>query len=251
MAGPLDESPVPALLLDIEGTTTPVDFVSRTLFPYARQRFAEFLLRHAREPSVREDIDGLRKQREADAAEKPEPPPWVEDSPVAELSSAITYAHWLMDRDSKCTALKSLQGKIWQEGYQKGELHGEVFPDVPLAFARWSQQGNRVCIFSSGSILAQKLLFSTTPAGDLTRFIRAYFDTTTGAKSDPQSYLRIAGSLALAPREILFVSDAVKELDAARYAGMQTALCVRAQLSDESEANHRVIRSFDDLLPCR
>lgn len=249
MAVPLDETPVRALLLDIEGTTTPIDFVSRTLFPYARQRLEGFLLRHATEPGVREDIDGLRKQHQVDAAEKPEPPPWVEDSPVAQLSSAITYAHWLMDRDSKCTALKSLQGKIWQEGYEKGELRGEVFPDVPVAFDRWSRQGRRICIFSSGSVLAQKLLFSTTTAGDLTRFIDAYFDTTTGAKSDAQSYLRIAGTLALAPREILFISDVVKELDAARRAGMQTALCMRTEPSEEPQRKHRVIHSFDEVFP--
>ncbi len=251
MAVPLDESLVRAFLLDIEGTTTPIDFVSRTLFPYARQRLEEFLRRHAKEPGVREDIDGLRKHHSADAAQKLEPPPWVENSPDADVSSAIAYARWLMGRDSKCTPLKSLQGKIWQEGYQKGELHGEVYPDVPPAFARWSQQEKRICIFSSGSVLAQKLLFSTTTAGDLTRFIRAYFDTTTGAKSDPQSYLRIAGSLALAPRNTLFISDVVKELDAARQAGMQTALCVRARLSDESAANHRVILSFEEVFPAR
>ncbi len=251
MGLPLDKSPVRAFLLDIEGTTTPVDFVSRTLFPYARQRLQEFLRRLAREPGVREDISSLRKQREADAAEKLEPPPWLEGSPDAELSSAINYARWLMDRDSKCTALKSLQGKIWREGYRKGELRGEVYPDVPLAFARWSRQDKRICIFSSGSVLAQRVLFSTTTAGDLTRFIDAYFDTTTGAKSDPQSYLRIAGSLALAAREILFISDVVKELDAARQAGMQTLLCVRTELPKESETKHRLIRSFDEVSPDR
>ncbi len=249
MAVPPDESPVGAFLLDIEGTTTPIDFVTRTLFPYARRRLKEFLLRSAREPNVHEDIEGLRKQHAADAAEKREPPPWMEDSLETEVSSAITYGQWLMDGDSKCTALKSLQGKIWQEGYQKGELHGEVFPDVPPALARWSRQGKRVSIFSSGSVLAQKLLFATTTAGDLNQFIEAYFDTTTGAKSDAQSYLRIASSLGLAAQQILFISDVVKELDAARQAAMQTALCVRTPLSEVSEREHWVIRSFAEMFP--
>ncbi|MFY9532313.1 MAG: acireductone synthase [Candidatus Acidiferrales bacterium] len=245
----LDESQVRALLLDIEGTTTPIDFVTRTLYPYARQRLEQFLQRSPREPSVSEAIDGLRKQPELDAAEKREPPLWKEDSPEAKISSAIAYARWLMDRDSKCTALKSLQGKIWREGYEKGELRGEVFPDVPAAFARWSQQGKRVSIFSSGSVLAQKLLFATTTAGDLSQFIQAYFDTTTGVKTDPQSYLRIAGALALTAREILFISDVVKELDAAIQAGMQTALCVRTQFFEESGKKHGVIRSFEEVFP--
>ncbi len=250
MAVPPDESLVRALLLDIEGTTTPVDFVSRTLFPYARRRTEEFLLRHGGEPSVRADIAGLRKQHDADAAEKLEPPPWADDSAQAELSSATRYAQWLMDRDSKCTALKSLQGRIWQEGYRKGKLHGEVFPDVPPAFARWSQ-GKRISIFSSGSALAQKLLFSTTTAGDLTRFIHAYFDTTTGPKGEARSYLQIASSLGFTPPQIVFISDVVKELDAARNTGMQTALCVRAEPPKESERKHRMIRSFDEVLPRR
>jgi enolase-phosphatase E1 len=249
LAVPPDESPVRALLLDIEGTTTPIEFVTQTLFPFARRRFQEFLLRHANDPAVRDDIEGLRKQHASDLAQDLKPPPWSDDTSDAFVGSAINYAQWLMDRDAKCTALKSVQGKIWQEGYQRGELRGEVFPDVPVALARWSRQGKDVCIFSSGSVLAQKLLLSTTLAGDLTRFICAYFDTTTGAKTDAQSYLRIAGSLSLEPTNILFISDVSKELDAAREARMQTALCVRDKLSESQEHNFRVIHSFDEVFP--
>ncbi len=249
MAAALDGTQVRVLLLDIEGTTTPLDFVHKTLFPHARRRLQDFLLRHRSNPNIRADIEALRKQQEADAAENPESPPWTDDSPEAELSSAVTYGHWLMDRDSKCSALKSIQGKIWREGYQKGELHGEGYPDVPAAFARWSRQGKGICIFSSGSVLAQKLLFGTTTAGDLTRFIRAYFDTTTGSKADAQSYSRIAATLAFSPQEILFISDVVQELDAARHAGMETALCVRTTLPEETEDKHRLIRSFDEVFP--
>ena len=104
------------------------------------------------------------------------------------------YGAWLIDSDSKCSAWKSLQGKIWREGYRTGDLRGEVYPDVPPAFARWSRQGKTISIFSSGSVLAQKLLFGSTAAGDLTGFLSAYFDTTTGPKNAPESYLRIAGT---------------------------------------------------------
>ena len=93
-----------------------------------------------------------------------------------------------------------------------------MYPDVPPALARWSRQGKIICIFSSGSVLAQKLLFGSTAAGDLTRFLRAYFDTTTGPKNAPESYLRIAEALALEAPNILFISDIAKELDAARDA---------------------------------
>ncbi len=238
---------IQAILLDIEGTTTPIDFVLRTLFPFARRGLKEFLLQHGSEPGIREDIDALRMQHQADAAEQLNPPQWADDSPGAELASATAYGAWLIDRDSKCSALKSLQGKIWQEGYRTGDLRGEVYPDVPAALARWSRQGKIICIFSSGSVLAQKLLFGSTAAGDLTGFIRAHFDTTTGPKNLPGSYLQIAESLALEAPNILFISDVAKELDAARDAGMLTALCVRTESTERVASAHRVVHSFEEI----
>jgi enolase-phosphatase E1 len=236
-----------AILLDIEGTTTPIDFVFRTLFPYARRKLQPFLLEHGNEPGVREDMCALRLQHRADAAGLLNPSQWREDSPNAELASAAAYGAWLIDRDSKCSALKSLQGKIWQEGYRTGELRGEVYPDVPAALARWTRQGKIVCIFSSGSVLAQKLLFGNTAAGDLTAFLRANFDTTTGPKNAPGSYLQIAKTLTLQAPNILFISDVAKELDAARGAGMLTALCVRTESAGGVESTHRVVHSFEEI----
>ncbi len=247
MAAPSGENKIQAILLDIEGTTTPIDFVFRTLFPYARQRLPQFLATHSSDPNIRGDMDALRAQHRADAAGQLNPPQWVDDSPGAELTSTAAYGAWLIDRDSKCSALKSLQGKIWQEGYRTGELRGEVYPDVPAALARWSKQGKIICIFSSGSVLAQKLLFGSTPAGDLTRFLRAYFDITIGPKSAPESYLRIAEALALKTPNILFISDVAKELDAARDAGMQTALCARTKSTEQVASSHRAINSFEEI----
>ncbi len=247
MAAPPGGSSIQAILLDIEGTTTPVDFVYRTLFPYARARLAQFLLENRDEPEVRADIEALCAQHRSDAAEQLAPPAWNSDSRDLDLASATAYGHWLMDRDSKCSALKSLQGKIWQEGYRVGELHGEVYPDVPPALDRWTREGKLVAIFSSGSVLAQKLLFGSTSAGDLTRFLRAHFDTAVGPKHSPQSYSQIARALAVDPPKILFVSDVAKELDAARQAGMHTALCVRTDPIERVASTHRVIHSFDEL----
>lgn len=245
---PFGGDSIQAILLDIEGTTTPIDFVFRTLFPFARQRLQQFLLQHGCEPSIRNDIDALRIQYRADEALQLNPPRWVEDTPATELTSAAAYGAWLIDRDSKCSALKSLQGKIWQEGYRTGELHGEVYPDVPVALARWSHEGKIVCIFSSGSVLAQRLLFGSTAAGDLTRFLSAYFDTTTGPKNAPDSYRRIAKDLALEVSNILFISDVAKELDGARDAGMHTALCVRAESTEQVASAHPVVHSFEEIL---
>ncbi len=236
-----------AILLDIEGTTTPIDFVFKTLFPYARFRLGKFLRERDSESGVRADIEALRAQHRADSAANLDPPGWIDTSTALELESATAYGLWLMDRDSKCSPLKSLQGKIWQEGYAKGELHGEVYPDMPLAFERWSSQGKIIAIFSSGSVLAQKLLFDSTPAGDLTRFLRAYFDTTIGPKNASESYRKIAETLAVAAPDILFISDVAKELDAAREAGMQTALCVRSEPSSAAPSAHGIIRSFEEI----
>ena len=117
---------------------------------------------------------------------------------------------------------------------------------MPRAFVRWRARNRTLCIFSSGSVLAQRLLFSRTNAGDLTPYIWKYFDTTTGPKGEPESYRMIAAACARAPEEILFVSDVVLELDAARSAGLNTALCVRGEVP-EPAGSHRIIRSFDEI----
>lgn len=232
------------LLLDIEGTTTPVDFVTKVLFPYARRHVESFLSAHWDEPDVRAGVHGLEAERARDLAHGLKPLALESaDSPA----SVVPYVHWLMDQDRKSTSLKSLQGKIWEAGYRSGELHGEVYDDVPRAFERWRSQGKAIAIFSSGSVLAQKLLFSTTPAGDLTEFIRAYFDTSTGAKREADSYRRIAVALGVEPNEVLFISDVGTELDAARSAGMQTALAVRGGPSQPESPAHRVIHGLDEV----
>jgi enolase-phosphatase E1 len=230
------------VLLDIEGTTTPIDFVQRTLFGYARARLSEFLDRHWNDPVVRADVARLAAEHAAETSSHPGPPPWREDA-----AGVVAYVYWLMDRDRKSTGLKSLQGKIWEEGYRSGGLRSEVYPDVPLALERWRRQEMDVAIFSSGSVQAQRSLFRNTVAGDLTRSIIAYFDTTTGPKTAPQSYILIAESLRRAPSEVLFISDVAAELDAARSAGMQTALCVRAPESAPPNDGHPVLHTFDRL----
>jgi enolase-phosphatase E1 len=152
-----------------------------------------------------------------------------------------------MDQDRKSTGLKSLQGKIWEEGYRSGELKGEVYPDVLPALEHWRGKGVDVAIFSSGSVQAQRSLFRNSVAGDLTRFIKAYFDTTTGPKREPESYRRISAALERPPSEVLFLSDIVEELDAGSKAGMGTRLCVRTPGETPPAGAHPVIRTFDQV----
>jgi len=245
---PKSDAQARAILLDIEGVTTPVDFVYQTLFPFARHHVKEFLAAHSADEAVRADIARLREERSTEAGGQERPPVWRDDSLEAQSESAVAYVHWLMDRDHKSTGLKSLQGKIWEAGYRSGELRGAVYEDVPRAFARWKDQQKIIAIFSSGSVLAQQLLFAHSTTGELTGFIQAYFDTTTGAKQEAESYRRIAASLQSPPSEILFLSDVVAELDAARLAGMQTALCARVGPSPPASP-HPVIRAFDEVFP--
>lgn len=237
----------PAVLLDIEGTTTPVEFVYETLFPFARRHVREFVEQHFTSEAVRADLEALKEEHRADAEKGNGPPAWREDSAEALLESAVSYVHWLMDQDRKSGALKSLQGKIWEGGYRTGRLLGQVYADVPPAFERWKKQGRGLYIFSSGSVLAQKLIFAHTTEGDLTRYLDGYFDTTTGAKTSAASYQSISEKIGVPSTEILFVSDVAAELDAARAAGMTTALCVRPGSREPEQLVHPVVRTFDEI----
>jgi enolase-phosphatase E1 len=244
------KAPAQAVLLDIEGTTTPIDFVTQTLFPYARRHVKSFLTRRLLQDDVRTDLNGLCAEQAADLNSGLNPPQIRDDPPETLIESAVTYIHWLMDRDRKSTPLKSLQGKIWEEGYQQGELKSQVFPDTPRALERWRGQNRRVFIYSSGSVLAQKLLFAHTSAGDLTRLIDGYFDTLIGAKKEGESYRRIAETLRIQPAEIVFISDVAAELDAARSAGLQTVLAVRpGNLPQALAGQHISVTTFDEIFP--
>jgi enolase-phosphatase E1 len=236
------------ILLDIEGTTTPIDFVYQVLFPFARTRVKEYLSRHWTAEGVQEDLAGLRREQIADTQNGFAAPVISEASDDAQLESAVAYVHWLMDQDRKSTPLKSLQGRIWEEGYRSGELLSQVFNDVPPAMERWHKQGQRVCIYSSGSVLAQKLLFEFTVAGDLTPLISEYFDTKVGAKQEAESYRRITAALQMPPKEILFISDVAAELDAAQAVGMQVRLSLRPGNRPQPENTYPAIHSFAELI---
>jgi len=237
---------VRAIVLDIEGTTTPVAFVYRTLFPYARRRLHQYLTLHGDAPANQELWQRLARERETET-QCEGLPEWNDATTESRDDSIARYAEWLMDRDRKSPALKELQGRIWEEGYATGELVGDVYEDVPRAFDRWRRAGLGIGIFSSGSVLAQRLLFSRSTVGDLTPFLTWYFDTSVGAKIERASYERIAAVIDSAPPEILFVSDAVPELDAARAAGLQTRLCRRPGNAPAPEHAHRSILNFDEI----
>ncbi|HEV7744731.1 MAG TPA: acireductone synthase [Pyrinomonadaceae bacterium] len=243
----MPEADVRILLLDIEGTTTPIDFVYKVLFPYARRHVREFVEIHAND--LLAEINGLKAEHRADNEHGNNPPVWRESSSDLLLDSIAEYFNWLMDLDRKSTSLKALQGKIWEAGYLSGRLRSEVYPDLPPAFARWRDQGRQIYIYSSGSVLAQKLLFAHTTNGDLSESISGYFDTTTGAKKASSSYQSIAANIGRPAREVLFISDVTGELDAARSAEMQTILCMRPGNAEAQSETHRAVDTFDVVLP--
>ena len=248
MTSSLSTAGIRGILLDIEGTTTPIAFVHQVLFSYARLRVRDYLTVHSGSVELLADLAKLRQQHAADLKANLRPPAIVDEPRDAQIDSIVTYINWLMDRDRKSTGLKSLQGKIWRQGYLDGTLKAQLFADVAPALERWRCAGLKISIFSSGSSLAQKLLFAHTEAGDLTKSIGNYFDTTIGSKLEVESYRQIAAALSLPAREVLFISDLISELAAASDAGMQTLLCVRPGNHPQGfPAHYRTIQSFDEV----
>jgi enolase-phosphatase E1 len=243
----LGERGIQAIVLDIEGTTTPIAFVHDVLFPFARVHLREYLQNRLNADRLREPIRRLREEWSADVASGEEPPGALDLASEAE--AVMVYVEWLMDRDRKSPGLKSLQGQIWEQGYRAGVLNGEVFPDVPPALLRWREARLDVAIYSSGSQLAQRLIFGTTAHGDLTPFLSRFVDTAVGAKIAPESYRRIAADLARPTDRLLFVSDVTTELDAARSAGWQVLLCVRPGNRPQPDHSYTVISTFEDIVP--
>jgi len=235
-------------LLDIEGTVAPLTLTTEVLFPYARTHFPDFLKKSRGDASVQADLAQLAAENRKEKSQGIPRLPEVTDPAQVETPrfrlDAMVYITWLMDRDRKSTALKSLQGKIWKSGFESGRLKGTLFEDVPEAFARWSKTG-RVAIYSSGSTEAQQLLFRYSTYGDLTGLITGYFDTRTGAKQERASYAAIAEKLEVAPAQVRFFSDVVGELDAARESGCETRLVVRPGNAPIEDAHgHAAVESF-------
>ncbi len=204
---------------------------------------ASFLDAHQSDKSVQADLSLLRQEYEADVAQGFRGIDWKDDG----ITGAVSYIHYLIDIDRKSTGLKSLQGKIWNQGYLDGTLRSQLFADVKPAFERWTAAGKRLFIFSSGSVQAQKLLFRYTEQGDLTSFLSGYFDTQTGPKHEPASYRAIAAAIGHSPQAILSISDVTAELRAAQAAGMQTLFSVRPRNHSSDSEGFQAIETFDQV----
>jgi enolase-phosphatase E1 len=231
----LSPAPLRAVLLDVEGTTTAISFVSDVLFPFARERLRPALANTAPDDALAPGVALLREEWESDAKLRER---------IPDFGDGAVYALALMDEDRKSTGLKAIQGVLWEAGYRDGTLRAHVFDDVPEALQRWRKAGLGLFVFSSGSVLAQKLLFAHTERGDLLGFFDGHFDTATGPKREPAAYAAIASAIALPPAQVLFLSDVVAELDAARAAGMQTGLLDRPGNAPVEGTDHPRHSSF-------
>ena len=226
---------IEAVVTDIEGTTSSLSFVKEVLFPYARERIAEFVRTHAGNPRVSALLDDVRSES------------GNSDLDIDGVSA--TLIAWI-DADRKATPLKAIQGMIWEQGFRDGHFEGQVYPDAAKVLRSWHDQGLRLYVYSSGSIHAQKLYFGHTAFGDLTTLFDGFFDTTTGAKQDPASFRSIARAIGSPPGHILFLSDVVAELDAARNAGFLTVLLVRNGTPDPL-IDHRQVSDFHAIADLR
>ncbi|KAG1289672.1 hypothetical protein G6F66_009297 [Rhizopus arrhizus] len=241
------------VVVDIEGTITPITFVKETLFPYVVSGCKSFLDRTWDLPELKSYIELLREQAEKDVKDNvPEAvliPTESEGSAEEIKSSIIKNIEWQVKADRKIGALKAFQGYMWKEGYESGELRGVIYDDVVPKFDQWISQGKKIYIYSSGSVPAQKLLVSFSTKGDLTNYFSGYFDTTIGLKVQTESYEAIAKEINKSSHSILFVSDNIKEIVAAHQAGYQVVISDRpgnAPLDVESE-QFKVITSFDQI----
>ncbi len=221
--------PIRAVVTDIEGTTTDIRFVSQVLFPYAAARLPAFVRANQQQAEVAAEIAACRQ---------------LMAQPDASLDAVIDQLlHWITT-DQKITPLKSLQGMVWQFGYQHGDFHGHLYADVAPQLKAWQQAGIRLAVFSSGSVAAQQLLFRHSVAGDLTPLFSGYFDTRTGAKQQAAAYQAIRHALALPAAELLFLSDVPAELDAARQDGWQTMQLCR---DGQPATDHPLATDFDQV----
>ncbi|XP_044160709.1 enolase-phosphatase E1 isoform X1 [Bufo gargarizans] len=244
---------VTAILLDIEGTTTPITFVKDILFPYIQDNVEEYLHKHWHEEECQEDVRQLRLQAEKDSGLEgfvPIPSSTDHEAELQVIRGVVDNVRWQMSLNRKTTALKQLQGHMWRSAYATGKVKGEVYDDVVPALKKWKEANLKLYIFSSGSVEAQKLLFGYSIEGDLLELFHGHFDTTVGSKVESESYKRIAEKIGCSTGNILFLTDITKEAEAARTAGVHVALAVRpgnAALTDEEKSEYHLIPSFHQL----
>ena len=236
------------LLLDIEGTTCPVSFVSEVLFPFAKQELSYYIKQYWNDNTHNKPIQEAKKEFLDDqSTESMRIKKQLSQGEIQDIDGLIQYLKHLISIDKKSTALKDLQGKIWEYGYNNGELKSVLFPETAECLRQWHEQGLTLSVYSSGSIHAQKLLYRHSTEGNLESLFSHWFDTHTGPKKSTESYTKITQHLNSSPNSIWFVSDNGVECDAARAAGMHTLFSLRNGNPDRDPKHHKIIESLREV----
>ncbi len=231
------------MLLDIEGTTSSIRFVYDVMFPYVRANLSDYLGSHWNTAAVQQCLPFLANDLQYDNLES-----WLDVDAKTAAKTVEDAVQAMMDQDLKATGLKMLQGRIWKDGFESGQLIAHVFDDVPSAIRNWHADGIQIRIYSSGSVEAQKLFFSHTLAGNLLPMFTAHYDTNIGPKKSMDSYRAIANDASLLPEQVVFVSDVGEELDAARQAGMRAVLSVRPGNKPLAEPQkYHAVHAFNEI----
>jgi enolase-phosphatase E1 len=214
---------VSAVLLDIEGTISSTVFVRETLFGCSSLNLPAFAAAHEYDPGVAAILEAAKK--------------------LSGWEDALAALIDRQDRDEKAPPLKAIQGLIWESGYASGAFRSPLFADALAGLRRWRLAGLPPYVYSSGSLKAQELFFRYNEAGDLRSPFAGHFNTAVGAKIDAASYARLAQAIGAPAQEILFLSDNIRELAAARDAGFQIAQVVKEQ--NRPDASSQILMDFD------
>ncbi|TKB46228.1 acireductone synthase [Ferrimonas sediminicola] len=221
---------IQAVIVDTAGTTTDYDFIKKVLFSYSAKEMARFIEENQEQVVVSHCIDDVKE---------------LAGEPDADLARVVEILLQWIAEDQKATPLKTIQGMIWRQGYRQGDLEGHIYPDALESLKSLKAQGKRIYSFSSSSTEAQELLFQHSQFGDLRNLFHGHFDTHMGQKVEPQAYRNIINTISMWPNLILFVSDRLEELNAAKAAGLKTCQIVRSE--GIRQGKHPVIQEFSQL----
>jgi enolase-phosphatase E1 len=227
---------IKTILVDIEGTTSSINFVHEVLFPYAKEKLKSFIIDNFDRSEVKELMMDVLETVGVEAKEKDQI-----------IRQSCKYLSEWINEDKKIRVLKELQGLIWEDGYKDGAFHGHIYEDAYKNLSVWKEQGYELFVYSSGSVKAQKLLFGHTQYGDLNNLFSGNFDTTIGAKRDEQSYIRIAKTIKKPCQEILFLSDNNEELIAAQKAGMEVIKLARPEDKIPASDMFTSVQDFNEI----
>ena len=233
---------ISACLFDIEGTTTPISFVHETLFPYSKKRLKQFLKTLEFDKSLESD---LIEENSSDLSKENYKESILDSNQEIDKNKLESYLNFLIRVDRKSKPLKEIQGKIWRDGYESGELKSIIYADVKLFFEKLKELDKKIYIYSSGSVEAQKLIFKYSKLGDLSIYIHDYFDTNIGGKKEPESYSKILANINIPAKELVFFTDVKEEADAASYNKIKSYIMNRPGNKKQVPHTYDILDTFE------